>query len=236
LIRVGKAFALGAAIGACGTIAAFLGAFFKKHRARWVQKSFQLFLSILRVRTWVSGDVRHLHQGGVLVANHISYLDIPIIGALVPVAFLTSTEVQKSFPEGWMAKVGGSLFVDRMHRSTVASGIRDMQELVASGGNAAFFPEGTSSKGEGVLPFKSSLFETAVLAGVPIIPVAIRYTKGSETVSYHGDHRFLAHFWRVLRLKSIDVRISVLEPLKGEDRKMLAKLSHDRIEQSYLAG
>ena len=98
-----------------------------------------------------------------MVCNHMSYLDILILSTVRPAVFVTSVEMEKTFFLGDMAKLGGSFFVDRVNRRKMKAEVQALVDLLEQGFNVFIFPEGTSTNGEGVLPFKKSLFRVKVI-------------------------------------------------------------------------
>jgi len=166
---------------------------------------------ICGIRVEVRGEPRREHPT-LFVCNHISYFDIPVIGAQVDGCFVAKSEV-KTWPViGIMAKLQRSVFIERVARRAIDHRNELLQRL-EDGDNLILFPEGTSSDGNGVLPFKSSLFAIAQseVAGQPVViqPVSIAYTKldGMPLGRYlrpffawYGDMDLASHLWQALAL------------------------------------
>lgn len=173
----------------------------------------------------------------LFVCNHTSYSDISIIGALLPASFVAKVEVASWPLFGLLAKLQRTVFVDRMSKR--AGYQRDvMIERLESGENLILFPEGTSSDGNVVLPFKSALFSVAQVepSGKPLLvqPVSVAYTRldgmpiGRALRPYfawYGDMTLAPHFWEVAGLGQITVDVVFHRPVtiqEYETRKDLA--------------
>src|SRR5437764_10384856 len=127
-------------------------------RASWLQFATRRFLRIFRATVQTSGP---MPSNGLLVCNHLSYMDILVLSSLTPAVFVAKREV-KSWPVfGWFARLAGTLFVDCERRTQVGKVTNQIESVLNEGVLTILFPEGTSSGGETVLPFKSSLLEPA---------------------------------------------------------------------------
>jgi 1-acyl-sn-glycerol-3-phosphate acyltransferase len=169
----------------------------------------------------------------LVVANHVSWLDIPVIGGILPVSFLSKAEVRDWPLIGWMSQVAGTLFIERgNHQSRLITDA--IHGHIEQGGNVLFFPEGTTSDGNEVRRFHPRLFAAAQNSGAPIQPVAIRYRPaagGEPVAAFIGDERFLPHLLRVLAEPEILVEVHFCPPLpgSGSDRKTLAATTREAI-------
>ncbi|MBN1983112.1 MAG: 1-acyl-sn-glycerol-3-phosphate acyltransferase [Chitinivibrionales bacterium] len=180
-----------------------------------------------------------------IISNHVSYLDILILSSHQPSAFITSVEIQKTFFMGFLATLGGSLFVERRNKAGLHREIAAMRQTCEHGVPIVLFPEGTSSNGETVLPFKSSLFQSAIEAGIDIIPVCLRYktidgrpvTKcNRDRLFYYGSIYFFPHLLQLPFVRCAEVNLTYLDPISvrdGMNRKELAALSFQRIYTAY---
>lgn len=173
--------------------------------------------------------------GAVLVANHVSWLDIHVLHSLLPVHFISKADVRDWLLLGDLARASGTLFIARERK---ADAIRVNQEMVAElvkGDCLAFFPEGTTSDGRDMLPFFPSLFQPAVDAGCPVIPAAIRYldSHGEQCLeaAYYGDMSLVGSFWQVAKLPSLVVRVTFLPAVTshGQHRRVIAKQAESAI-------
>ena len=179
---------------------------------------------------------RPMRRGGAVVANHGSWLDIFTLNAAQRVYFVSKSEVRDWVGIGWLARATGTLFIDR--RAREASNHRDMiGERLAAGHKLLFFPEGTSTDGRRVLPFRSTLFDAFFKAGdasLTIQPVTVVYRapQGEDPRFYGwwGDMDFATHLLKVLAApRQGSVEVTYHPPLRvGDfsDRKVLARRAH----------
>ncbi len=178
---------------------------------------------------------------GLLIANHLSYLDIVLIAALTPVRFVCKSEV-KSWPVfGFFARCGGSIFINRTRRTETTRANGELTIALNGGQLSVLFPEGTSTGGTSVLPFKSSLLEPVVgadqLVFVAHISYALAEGKVADDVCYWGDMTLLPHLFKLLGKRGLRARIAFAPITKRpSDRKELAKQLHRevlRLKQSH---
>lgn len=196
--------------------------------------------AILGVRRDVAGPVPH--DGVFLVAsNHLSYLDILVLGSLYPSVFLAKREIASWPLFGWVARGAGTLFVDRVQPKDVVRAGREMAGMLALGLPLTIFPEGRSGPGSEVLPFLPSLLEPAARARIPCWAVSLSYatpgsaTSASENVCWHDSRNFAVHFGGVLALRRIVARVRFTEsPVVSEDRKELAQELWRRVHATFV--
>jgi 1-acyl-sn-glycerol-3-phosphate acyltransferase len=167
--------------------------------------------------------------GSLLVSNHVSYLDVIVLASQLDGAFVAKSEVASWPVIGWLARSGGTLFVERGRRADVQRVGGEMARRLARGEGLLLFPEGTSSAGETVLPFRSALLEPCAAGGLPVHAAAIGYATGASEppaarcVAWWGDMPFLSHALDLLRLERIEARLAFASaPLVERDRKLLA--------------
>jgi 1-acyl-sn-glycerol-3-phosphate acyltransferase len=200
-------------------------------KARWLQRSCRRTLRVFVAEVDRRGE---LPASGLLVSNHLSYLDILVLSSLRPVVFVAKQDV-KSWPVlGWFAAMAGTIFIDRERRTHVGRITRTIEETMNSGLLVVLFPEGTSSGGETVLPFKSSLLEPAVQPTHPLSAVLIQYELEdgdvSEEVCYWKDMTFLPHLINLLGKASVRARLSCVRIDRlATNRKNLARHLHSEI-------
>lgn len=190
-------------------------------------------------------DARKRRTPQLIVANHLSYTDILIISSLLPSVFITSRELKSSFPLGFFAWLGGCLFVERRNPAGLKREIREIAQVLAGGTSVTLFPEGTTSNGDTVRPFKNSLLTAAISTGAAILPVCIRYravdgkavtAENRDSVFYYGATTFFEHLPRLLALRAIDAECVVLAPVpthQHQSRKELAARAHAVICAAY---
>lgn len=173
----------------------------------------------------------------VLVTNHLSYLDPVLIWAAADCMFLAKAEVARWPVLGPLTRAVGVVFVERKQRSDVPRALRALQGVLNSGHGVVFFPEGTSSGGASVLPFRASFFELAAQTGLPVHCAALAYRTGpglpdaSTSVCWWGDMSFFSHLYALLRLPHFDASLRFApQPVLGADRKQLAQRAHDTVQ------
>jgi len=197
----------------------------------------------------VSVDIKNAGQveaaGGpcLFVANHVSFLDIFVIGAHFPVVFVPSVELREAPVVGWFASLGGSFFVERRHRSSLPGEIEDLRRLLEAGFSVALFPEGTTGNGEALRPFKSGFFEAPLRAGRPVLPLCINFLEvngaplsrdNRDTFFYYGGQNLLRQIGRLVLARSVRAEVIVGAPLSVvADRKALAEAARSSIEAVY---
>lgn len=134
---------------------------------------------------------------GLIVSNHLSYLDIIVFSAAAPCAFVAKREVRSWPGVGWIATLAGCIYIDRTRRSATHSIQPAIHSALAAGLRLILFPEGTSSNGKELLPFRSSLLQPAVADGAPITAAHLSYGLDngdpSNDVCYWGDMTLLSH-------------------------------------------
>jgi 1-acyl-sn-glycerol-3-phosphate acyltransferase len=179
----------------------------------------------------------------LILSNHVSWLDICVVGALAPVVFVAKNEVAGWPVLGWLAKLQRTIFVNRQARHQTGAATREIAGRLLGGDAVVLFAEGTSSEGTRVLPFRSALVgavhhalgNTAGHAQVTVQPMSLAYIGFSgvpmgrslrERVAWYGDADLLPHLARVLASGGIDVTVSWGEPVAYDgsaDRKAIAR-------------
>ena len=182
----------------------------------------QIIATVLGIKvTLKNEELAQKGQNYFIVANHLSYLDILFIGCKKPGLFVAKKEVRSWPLLGQLAWLGGTIFVDRSKKGrTDRPYIGQIANYLKQGLTILVFPEGTSTDGESVLPFKKTIFSSPVMASTPILPVTIRYTsvnnkpfgpENKDLVCWYADMTFVDHFWTMLSLDEFHVEI-VLNP------------------------
>lgn len=166
---------------------------------------------------------------GLITANHLSYLDVMVIAAIHPCRFVAKREIASWPLVGLLTRSVGTLFLERSRKREVVSLGNQVRETIRVGVPVVFFPEGQISEGATVGRFHGALLRPAVEENTPCLPLCLHYDVSNPAVSprtaicWAADIGFLAHFWGVLRLPRVRVRIRrASEPLRGDDRKQLA--------------
>ena len=205
---------------------------------------------IVGIRLHIDGVVAR-ERGVLLISNHVSWLDITVLSAVAPVSFVAKHEVASWPFVKWLAKLQRSVFVDRTRRSEVTDNVYVFEygtlEL-EDGDHVVLFAEGTSSDGNGVVPFKTPLFAAVKpTRGEPLgadlcaQTLALTYTKlhglplcrrGRPVVAWYGDMDLASHAWRLLGLGPLDAQIRIGPPVPLDDfanRKELARYAEGKI-------
>jgi 1-acyl-sn-glycerol-3-phosphate acyltransferase len=196
---------------------------------------------LLRVRVRRFGDLGPAKR--LIVANHVSWLDILVLGAMEPMAFLAKKEVGSSRWTRWLVNLQGVVYVDRARRRCIPSVNLDIARRMATGTPVVLFAEATTSDGTRLLRFRSSHFEAARQASAHVQPVYLDYrvigglavSRGEKPiVAWYGDMAFLPSLWRVLACGGVtcDVHYGAAiayEP--GMDRKTLSRRAEAAIRE-----
>jgi lyso-ornithine lipid O-acyltransferase len=207
----------------------------------------RIFLILFSVRVHVKhrGRLHKTNVGHLIVSNHLSYVDVLVLSALIPSVFITSVELKNTVLLGTLARLSGSIFVERRKPSGLKREIEDIVFALGQGLAVVLFPEGTTSNGDRVQLFKNSLFDSAVIAQVNIVPVCLRYTRANnkqitpqnrDNVFYYGGIAFWKHLLRFLSLTSVDVEVVPLKAIRvhpGQSRKDLAAETYQAISEAY---
>jgi len=202
-------------------------------RSRWLQWCSRRTLHVFSVQTSHTGSPP---QTGLLVSNHLSYLDVLVLVALMPAVFVSKAEVKNWPVFGWFARLAGTLFVDRTKRSDVTRMNSLIERTLSDGNVLVLFPEGTSWNGSEILPFKSSLLEPIVGAKFPLAVGHLRYAlddgDAANDVCYWGDATFFPHLVNLMTKNHVRARVGfapVRQP--ADDRKELAQQLHAEISR-----
>lgn len=169
---------------------------------------------------------------GMLVANHVSFLDIFAINALAPACFVAKDDVRSWPLIGWMSSRTDTIFIERGSRRAAQLTRENLVGHLRDGKRVVVFPEGTTSDGRQVLPFHGALLQSAIDAGVAVTPLALRYTDVAGTQSaaadYIGDTTLAACLWAIACADGLRVRIEILPSLStaASDRRHLAAQAH----------
>lgn len=185
-------------------------------RSLWTRRWLSAAVRILGVHITLTG--RQVTGTALFTANHVSWLDILAMAAVLDGDFIAKQEVRNWPLLGWLAMNGGTLFVQRGKTSHCKRVIEEATFRLKSGRNVILFPEGTTTDGRQVLPFKPVLLRSAVLAHVPVQPVALQYhtcNGRKQRVAFLGEADFISDLWKVMAMKKIHLHISFCSPLQS---------------------
>ena len=213
---------------------------------------YRVLCALLRIGVRVAGSP--LRGRAVLyVSNHVSWVDIVVIGSITPVAFVAKSEVRKWPLVGITAQMQRTVFVERARRHQAAEAVDEIVKRLASGTSVVLFAEGTSSDGNRVLPFRSALVGAAAQDASQIViqPMSICYTglhgipmgrQHRPLVAWYGDLDFMPHIRAFIARGAVDAVVSYGAPLAAggkaggkTDRKALAKTLEDAVRGLMVA-
>ena len=165
----------------------------------------------------------------LLVSNHLSYIDVLVLASAAPAHFLARADVAHWPGIGPIARSAGTLFIDRAAKRDLPKVIGQVRSTFEAGHGVIFFPEGTSSGGAEVLPFKASLFEFAAQGEIPVHCATLAFERpthlppAAETVCWWRDMTFGDHAWGLLLRPGFSARVAFAEaPVTASERKELA--------------
>ena len=192
-------------------------------------------LKIFHVKLNVNDDLKGIlsKKNYLIVSNHISWLDIFVINSICPVIFVSKGSVLNWPFIGWLAKATDTIFIDRKKISKIRDVTKKIEYYLINKGSIFIFPEGTSTNGAFILPFKSNLFQTAINSKSDVLPILLQYEHGNQFTSapsYVGDMSLLDSIINLIKVDSIDARVTILSPMKkNENRKSLAKNTYKKL-------
>jgi len=213
-------------------------------RATWRQGFPELCMHLLSRRFYSSFNVKVRYfgepvaNGNMVMANHVSWLDIVVLTGRFPFGFVAKSEVRQWPIFGAAGAAIGTLFINRMSKFAVYRSLPEGQAILRRKQTLAVFPEGTTTHGEQALPFFPMTFEIAVREGALVQPVALRYLNAdgspSTAAPFVGDDGFLQSLARVAFCPATYVEVHLLTPLDARqlNRKQLACAARDSINQA----
>ena len=200
-----------------------------ERRALWLSDTCRRVLRSMGIHVEVEGEVP---KHGLVVANHLSHLDIVILSAAMPCFFVAKSEVGEWLYFGQAARAGGTLFIDRTRRASAEKVTAEISERLKLQAPVLFFPEGTSTDGT-MVKFHSSLFEPAVRERAPVTACGIRYVlddgRPERELCWFGDESLLPHLVRTLKTAGFRAHLRFGEPRVYESRRMAAEATFSEI-------
>jgi 1-acyl-sn-glycerol-3-phosphate acyltransferase len=201
-------------------------------KSRWLR----WFSTIVNLHIIKEGELPE--RRALLVSNHISWLDIIVIGQYLPACFVAKSDISSWPVIGYLARQGGTIFIHRGNKQHIKMTAEKMAWLLKQNSNIIAFPEGTTTKGDEVLQFHASLFQPALLTRSTIQAVALQYQGAAkEHAPFVGDDAFVPHLIRMLTLDKIEVRLNFLPAIhsSGKDRHTVSLETRDRIWEKISA-
>lgn len=176
-----------------------------------------------------------------LVCNHLSYTDVPALRAVVEGVFVAKGEIEHWFLAGKICRDMGTIFINRQNRRDIPRAGAEIIRRLEQGEGVIVFPEGTSTKGEEVLPFNSSFLEFAAQRDLPVYYASIIYTtlpdqpKPSEAVTWWDEKTFGEHLWYLFQAREYTAVITFGDaPVHNDDRKILARTLREKIIENFV--
>jgi 1-acyl-sn-glycerol-3-phosphate acyltransferase len=196
----------------------------------WSQK----LLAIVQVRVEHSGTPP---ENGLLVMNHISWLDVFVLNAIAPSRFVSKAEVARWPLVGYLVSASGTLYIERTRKTAARRTNRMISDALGNGDRVAVFPEGTTTAGDRLLRFHAALLQPAIANGGAIHPVTLHYFdadgRRSAAVSYIDDETLVGSVWQLLGGQSVLARLQFDEgePAAGRHRREIADTLHAKISR-----
>jgi lyso-ornithine lipid O-acyltransferase len=206
----------------------------------------RLLCRLFSIKLKIIGDLPPPGQC-LVISNHVSWLDVVILSAVMPLSFVAKREVARWPFFGTLARLQRTVFVDRERRHTTAKVADSVAGRLAAGEAIVLFGEGTSHDGASVLPFKSSLFAAATAPHIAIVPVSLAYRsvwglpmtrRERPAFAWYGDMNLISHLWNFMSEGPLDVTVVIHEALSveaGLNRKTAAEVSEKAVRQGLVA-
>ena len=205
-------------------------------RAGWLQRASRRLLPRLGVSYTAEGKIP---TRGLIVANHLSYYDILVFSAAAGSSFVSKAEVRSWPLFGPLARLAGTVFVWRHSAKRSAQASAELTRCLEAGHPVTVFPEATTGDSLKLLPFRSTMFQAALDAGVPVVPAAIGYAPLADgsvrmDVCFWGDMSPVPHALKLFSKRRIECRVEFGEPLAASDnRKQLCRAAYEWISTSF---
>jgi 1-acyl-sn-glycerol-3-phosphate acyltransferase len=217
----------------CATIFPWIG---PEARNRHIRRWSRSLLGIFNVTVELAPDSAPPLEHAMVVANHVSWLDIFVVDALHPCRFVAKAEIRSWPLAGWLAEKAGTVFIARGSKRDLRNIFKGLVHSLQAGERVAFFPEGTTAPQGTLLPFHANLFEAAVDARVMVQPLALSYADEAgghhPNVDFIGETTFAESVLAILRGPPVRARLRYLPPMDaaGAHRRDLAQAAHDAVE------
>jgi len=222
----------------------FLQVFSKKISQKLIQFFHKLLLWLININVEVNGKINENKIPTLYVSNHLSYIDIPVLGSILNAKFIAKKEISSWPFAGYLSKVGNTIFIGRNLRF-LKKNKSMILDHISKGDNIILFPEGTTSDGIRVLKFKSSLLSSLEKKNILIQPIVIKYERINgmplnrwikPVIAWYGDMELKPHLINLLKLFSIVAKITFLPTVNGKDfvnRKDMTSTLHHAIDKFY---
>jgi len=209
----------------------------KKQQERIIQFWCKRLLSIFEIEVKLEGFESYFfnEKKYLIVSNHISWLDIIVIQSIKPSIFVAKSDVASWPLFGWVAQMTGTIFIKRDKVSDIKKALKKMKRRLIKR-SVCIFPEGTSTNGRYVLPFKSNLFQSSIDTNKAILPICLRYFEDnsySDKVAFVDDMSLFDSIMKIKNENKIKTVLDVLQPIRPRgNRKELASYTHEIIQKN----
>jgi 1-acyl-sn-glycerol-3-phosphate acyltransferase len=213
---------------------------------RLTQRLARTGLAVLGIRLEVKGAENwRTDRHYLVVSNHLSYLDVMLFAAFRPMCFVSTVEVHRTPVLGHLARAAGCIFVERRSRDNIRGEIESIAGALRDGHDMIFFPEGTSTNGSSVLPFKRPFFAPAIHAGVPVLPAVVQplainghavTSANRDLLCWYADMEFAPHLWKLAGLRRVRYALKILPEIPveaGTEREELVQRAQSAIQETY---
>lgn len=202
-----------------------------------------------KITLWVLGikyqaNDRKSNTNNLIVANHLSYVDILIMAAIKPTCFVTSIEIKKTPFLGQICELAGCLYVERRSRDNLDVEVKDISNALINGLNVTIFPEATSTNGDCLKKFKRPLFASCRFSHRKVKPASINYTKINKSVVgidnrdkifWYGDMKFGSHIWNLMKLDSIEAEVIFNNEVTHDCETELSLLAYNSVNENFVS-
>jgi 1-acyl-sn-glycerol-3-phosphate acyltransferase len=194
-------------------------------------------LAIFEIKVVVRGfdDFLFNQKKYLIASNHISWLDIIVIQSMKPSIFVAKSDVASWPLFGWVAQMTGTIFIKRDKVSDIKKALKKIKRRLIKH-SVCIFPEGTSTNGRYLLPFKSNLFQSSIDTNKAILPICLRYQENntySDKVAFIDDMSLIDSIMKIKKENNIQVILDVLQPIRPRgNRKELASYTHEIIQKN----
>ncbi len=209
----------------------------KKQQEHIIQFWCKKLLSIFQIKVEIRGLEDYLvnQKKYLMVANHISWMDIIVIQSIKPSIFVAKSDVASWPLFGWVAQMTGTIFIKRDKVSDIKKALKKIKRRLIKR-SVCIFPEGTSTNGRYLLPFKSNLFQASIDTHKSILPFCLRYEQNdmyTDKVAFVDDMSLVDSIVSIKQEKDIKAVVEILQPIRPRfNRKELASYAHEMIRQN----
>ncbi|MBN3858995.1 hypothetical protein GKC56_00250 [Neisseriaceae bacterium PsAf] len=190
------------------------------------------FTSRMGIKTQLINFERATERNGLIISNHISWFDGITLRGILPTRHIAKKDVRKYPIIGDIGEKIDVIFISRENKADSPKRVKQVADALVAGDNVTLFPEGTTTEGKTILPFKVTFFESAIDANVPVIPLVIRYTNPDGSLNpefgFPIGVGLIESAWKIAKQRNIVLEVNVLEPIQPAnlDRIELANKAH----------